>query len=228
MRSVLYKCLILIAILSLRALPASADACGYTGVRIEGAQAVEEKAACASIEKLTVYFRSIGIESAAPTIHFYFKPEVILPGTETRVHGYFDTDDNSIHMTHFEGQAGRMPWGFVWSEAMASSFLLHEVAHLFAISYMGGDFRKLQRHWHEFLAYSLQIELMDPELKQRLLQFNGGATAFEKPGDVSSMHYEMDPDRYALRAYFSTQKWGGVTFMKNLLNRKIPESLVTR
>lgn len=225
MRPILYKCLILIVILSFRATPAAAEACGYASVVIEGAKAVEEKAACVSIEKLATYFRTLGIEPTAPRIHFYFKPEVILPGTDIRVHGYFNTDDNSIHMTHFDGQAERMPWGFVWSEQMASSFLLHEVAHLFAIAYMGENFRALERHWHEFLAYSLQVELMDSELKGRLLQFNGGATAFEKPADVSSLHYEMDPERYALRAYLSSQKWGGQAFVKNLLDRKIPESL---
>lgn len=225
MRPIHYKILILLAIMAASPSSAMAEACGYPSVTIEGAKPAEEKAACASIEKLTAYFRFLGIEAAAPTINFHFKPQVLLPGTDISVHGYFDTDDSSIHMTHFDGQAERMPWGFAWSEAMASSFLLHEVAHLFAISYMGNDFRKLERHWHEFLAYSLQIELMDPELKGRLLQFNGGATAFEKPADVTSLHYEMDPDRYALRAYFSSEKWGGKAFVKDLLNRKIPESL---
>lgn len=220
-----YKLLILIAIFSFPAALARAGACGHASVTIEGAKPAEEKAACASIEKLTAHFRALGIERAAPAIHFYFKPAVIIPGTDIQVHGYFDTDDNSVHMTHFDGQADRMPWGFAWSEAMASSFLLHEVAHLFAISYMGEDFRKLERHWHEFLAYSLQIELMDPELKGRLLQFNGGAKAFDAPADVTSLHYEMDPDRYALRAYLSSQRWGGNAFTKNLLDRKIPESL---
>lgn len=224
MRPIVFKYLILLVLISIRVSPAEA-ACGYNGVVIEGAKPAEEKAACASVERLTTYFRSLGIEAAEPTIHFYFKPQVLLPGTDISVHGYFDTDDNSIHMTHFDGQAERMPWGFAWSEAMASSFLLHEVAHLFAISYMGNDFRKLERHWHEFLAYSLQIELMEPELKSRLLQFSGDAKAFEKAADVSSLHYEMDPDRYALRAFLSSRKWGGDSFLKNLLDRKIPESL---
>jgi hypothetical protein len=225
MLAILNKCLILLAIFSICSELAAAEACGHSSVTIEGAKPTEEKAACASIEKLTSYFRSLGIEASAPTIHFYFKPRVLLPGTEISVHGYFNTDDNSIHMTHFDGQAERMPWGFVWNEQMASSFLLHEVAHLYAISYMGDDFRKLDRHWHEFLAYALQIELMESELKGRLLQFNGGAKAFEKPADVSSLHYEMDPDKYALRAYLSTQNWGSQAFLKNLLDRKIPESL---
>lgn len=225
MRSILYKSLILLSIFAGRPLAASAEACGISSVTIEGAKPTEEKAACDSIGKLTAYFQSLGIKTDVPSIHFYFKPQVLLPGTDISVHGYFDTDDNSIHMTHFEGQAERMPWGFAWSEAMASSFLLHEVAHLYAISYMGDGFRKLDRHWHEFLAYSLQIELMDPELQGRLLQFSGGAKAFDAPADVTSLHYEMDPDRYALRAFLSSRKWGGEAFLKNLLDRKIPESL---
>lgn len=224
MRRPFHKFLILLVI-TFFPLRSALGACGYESVTIKGAKAAEERAACDSIEKLSSYFRALGIETAAPTINFHFKPEVILPGTDIRVHGYFNTDDNSIHMTHFEGQAMRMPWGFAWSEAMASSFLLHEVAHLYAISYMGDNFRALQRHWHEFLAYSLQVELMEPELKGRLLQFNGGAKAFDTPVNVSSMHYEMDPEGYALRAYLSTEKWGGKDFVKKLLDRKIPESL---
>jgi hypothetical protein len=224
MQTKLYKYLILITFSSIHALPAAA-ACGYASVIIEGAKPAEEKAACASIEKLTNYFITLGIRSPDPTIHFHFKPQVVLPGTDVRVHGYFDTDDNSIHMTHFDGQADRMPWGFVWSEAMASSFLLHEVAHLYAISYMGDNFRKLERHWHEFFAYSLQVELMDPDLKARLLQFSGGAKAFDTPTKVTAMYYEMDPESYALRAYLSSREWGGENFLKNLLDRKIPESL---
>jgi hypothetical protein len=35
----------------------------------------------------------------------------------------------------------------------------------------------------------------------------------------------MDPDKFALRANLSSQSWGGKVFLKNLLDRKIPESL---
>lgn len=205
---------------------AQASACGLELVAVQNANALESNAACTSLAKVFAYFQAMGATVAEPKITIVFETQVYLPGPEPRtpVHGYFDTDDHSIHITHFDSasQKERMPWGLVWSEAMAESFLLHEISHLFAISYMGDAFRELPHFWQEFLAYSIQIELMEPGLKQRLLQFSGGAKAFDNPESVTSFHYQMDPEGYALRSYLSYAAWGGPKFLKDLIDLKIP------
>jgi hypothetical protein len=201
--------------------------CSSNLIQFENATAIETKAACESLEKIAVYFQSLGANVSGFKIKFIFADQVLLPAEkpEDRVpaHGYFDTDDNSIHMTHFDSasQTERMPWGFLWTEEMAASFLLHEVSHLNAISFMGNSFRQLPHFWHEFLAYSIQVELMPAELKTKILQFTPDTPAFESPSAVNSFFYEVDPEKYAIRSYRSMKAWGGASFLKDLMDLKI-------
>lgn len=220
------KCLMLGALL-FSPLAHSAG-CGSENIEFHNATPLEEKVSCESIEKIAAYFRSHGVELSNLKMKFFFESQVSIPGGfpgETiPVHGYFDTDDNSIHMTHFDSasQTQRRPWGLAWTEPMATSLLLHEIAHLYAMSYMGNNFRQVQRHWHELVAYAVQLELMPADLRAQVL---GSETRpFDDRSSVSSMHYEMDPEQYARRAYLSVQAWGGGRFLKDLLELRVNEA----
>ena len=215
---------------ALALLSSPAFACESPTVSIEGANATEKQAACDALAKMNDYFLSLGIAAQAPTIKFLFEQQVRLPSQipEERipVHGYFDTDDNSIHTTQFasESQTARRPWGLPWTEKMAGSILLHEVSHLYAISHQGSSFRELAHHWHEFLAYSIQIDLLDEETKKELLANYPNATPFSDPGSVNSFFYESEPELYAVRAYLSTHAWGGKKFIADLLKLNVKEA----
>jgi len=211
-------------------LSATALACESPKVSIEGASALERQAACDALAKMNDYFVSLGVAHQDPTIKFVFEQQVKLPSQIQKdripVHGYFDTEDNSIHTTKFsaESQSARRPWGLLWTQKMAASILLHEVSHLYAISHQGPAFRELAPHWHEFLAYSIQLDLLDEETKKELLANYPNATPFSDPGSVHSFFYESDPELYAVRAYLSARAWGGKKFIAELLKLNVKEA----
>ena len=61
------------------------------------------------------------------------------------------------------------PWGQAWSREVVGSFLRHEMVHTVIWEAVGADSKRLRPEWHEFIAYAIQIDLMEPELRQRVL-----------------------------------------------------------
>jgi hypothetical protein len=184
---------------------AHAAECANRNAVIVDATEVESKAACDSLATVMAFFQSIGAETN-PKITFVFEDQVLTPAEKPAdripVFGYFDTVANSIHMTHFESpiQKGRQVWGQNWSDELAASMLLHEAAHLVAISYMGDRFRDIPHFGHEFIAYAVQFAVMRAQLRENILEANP-LKPFENLEDVSQMAYEFDPHGFGVRAY---------------------------
>lgn len=198
-----------------------------THLTIDGATEIETAQTKIAYKKLVDYFLKLGI-TISPKIKVVFEDEVFTvdaEGQRTQVYGYFDTDKEEIHLMHFksEGQSGRFVWRIDWSDEMASSFLLHELAHLMTVSALGHDFKKLNRAWHEWIAYSIQFELMPVKLRGEILKKFPAAESsfFENFQSVNVMNYGFDPETFAVRSWRSYRHWGGIKFLKLLLNGKV-------
>lgn len=200
-------------------------------LRIEGGTDLEVQETCRSFKKITAFFAEMGIKTD-DNLTLHFKDIVYLPGenenTENRtpVYGYFDTDTREIHLMHFASpdQEHRSAWGLTWTHELASSFLLHEMTHLVVTSYLGADFKRLARPWHEAIAYAVQLELMPVALQKEVLsgQKDLVADPFTDVRSVNIMSYAVDPDAFAVRVFAAIKKWGGREFIKKLLDNQIP------
>ncbi len=210
------KWLIALAFLSFSA---QAAECPNHSASLENATAKEAAAACTSLDKILAYFKSIGVD-VTPKITFVFEDKVETP--QGLAYGYFDTDTNSIHMVHFGSpqEKDQVVWNLKWNDEIAASFLLHETTHLVVVTYMGERFRSISHVAHEFMAYSVQLLLMDQKLRAKVLKLNQNS-AFETPDYVSPMVYQMDPNGFAISSYLSLAKWGDPLVIKKIMDGEV-------
>ena len=210
------KWLILFALVSLSA---QAATCPQHNAILENASPKEAAAACASLDKILGYFKSIGAD-VEPKITFLFEDRVVTP--QGPAYGYFDTDTNTIHMVHFNSlqEKDHVIWNLKWSDELAASFLLHETTHLVVVTYMGDRFRSISHVAHEFMAYAVQLSLMDAKLRAKVLKLNPN-TPFENPDYVSPLVYQMDPNGFAISSYLSLAKWGDPLVIKKIMDGEV-------
>lgn len=213
---------------SVQTLDKVSGVCGYPDVTILQATEVELAGACRSVNKIVNLFDLHEIKSN-PKMILTFKDSVTLldgEGKPYSLFGYFDSDTNEVMMTHFHASRNfneRKPWGFKWNSQMAESFLLHEVAHLLTIQYLGVREKEISRTWHEAIAYYIQLHLMGPELRDLILKSVSvkDADIFQHPAHVYSMVFRADPEYFAVLAYLSIERWGGMKFLKEVFDGKV-------
>lgn len=193
-----------------------------SGMEIVDATPLETAAARTSLDRIVNYFKSIGA-NVDPSFKVIFKDEVLLPGSDTSVFGYFDTDTKEIHILHFESpqQSDRRPWQQAWNNEIAESFLVHEMTHMVATSYMGDDFKRISHAWHEALAYTVQFQMMSPSLREAIAAASERPQPFSGQDMINSFIYEADPDAFGYRASLSIPIWGGDAFLKKLMDGEI-------
>lgn len=224
-----------LALMGLTMMPTSAIAadvenCGYSGVQIHGAIPGEAESSCVALKQVLELFTKLGLP-VEPEVKLQFQDEVYLPlsatgGDKVRVHGYFDSSSFEIFQTHFQSgyqQNTRKPWGLKWNDELAHSFVLHELSHLAAMKYLksiGRSEKKISSAWHEAIAYAVQFELMDPQLRAKIISRYPALASdlFADPSYFSPIIYRADPDEYAVKVYLTIQKWGGISFIKGVLD----------
>ena len=79
--------------------------------------------------------------------------------------------------------------------------------------------------WHEFIAYSVQFDLMDRELKSKVLANYPDARAFQFPESVNPIVYAADPDEFGVSSYLFTEANSGPRFIGQLLVKEVPFSV---
>ncbi len=214
--------------LSVRA--GESESCGYSSVSIHGALPIEVASSCSALKQVHGLFDRLGLPFE-PEVKLQFQDEVYLPlsatgGEKVRVHGYFDSSNFQIFQTHFQTehqQRTRQPWGMAWNNELAYSFVLHEISHLAAMKYLRSIVRsekKISSAWHEAIAYAVQFELMDPKLRSKIIARYPALPLdlFPDPSYFSPIIYRADPDEYAVKVYLTIQKWGGISFIKGVLD----------
>ena len=219
---------ILLVLISLFSASWAAADCGLSGLQISGATPLEQQTSCDSLTQVVSLFKTVGVE-INPKFKLFFEDQaIVLFGEElVEVHGYFDDEKFEMHITTFANPRNKelTPFGLPWELKNGVSYVLHEMTHLVVATDLALHQRKLKHEWHEFMAYAVQLELMDLELRNNILNQYSKTEAFENPEAVNSMIYEMDPDVYAVKAYKSMKVWGGVSFLKKVLAGEVPIAL---
>jgi hypothetical protein len=192
--------------------------CGNQGVTVLYGDPAELDEACGALADIVAYFRGIGIE-VTPRITLRFADRAIVRSAErASVHGYFDGQQAEIT---FYRKSQVRPWGLPWSSALADSFLRHELAHMAIWEAVRGGPVKLRPEWHEFIAYAVQLDLMDPQLRRYVLNANIDVRPSESLLEINEFTSRMDPDTFAVTAYKTYLAQGAGTFVSQLLRGEI-------
>ncbi len=202
--------------------------CEHPGIKIQGATDFELQSSCESLNKVTSLFSSTGLNIEPQFQLFYEEQTKVKIGEDVYpVYGYFDDETFEMHITSFENssQNEQTPWGLSWSKALGASYVLHEMTHLVAATELARNKIKLKREWHELIAYSVQIELMDASIREKILSRYTTIASYANPESVDISLYELDPETFAIKAYKSFKAWGGASFLKSVLEGQVPSTI---
>jgi hypothetical protein len=212
-------------------------ACGYAGVSVSGT-ADEVTDACRALDEVLAYFERIGFRSE-PEISISFQDRVYIdmylqtygpegkePVARSEVSGFYDSRRKELQIA--SARRGitreRRPWGIAWGQPIAYSILQHELAHALTAGRLGSEYQKLGKSWHEFIAYAVQFELMDGELKRAVLANYPDAEPFRFPESINAFVYGADPDAFGVSAHLYAEANGGSGFIRRILSKEVPFS----
>jgi hypothetical protein len=230
--------LVAIALIGLVLPQPALAACGYSGVSVSGT-AEELADACQALEEVLGYFRKIGLRPE-PAVEISFQdrvyidmyPHVYEPaGKEAvgrnEVSGSYNFRLRELQITsgRRELRRERRPWGIAWSQPIAYSILQHELVHAVVASLLGREYQKFAKAWHEFIAYAVQFDLMDPALKAKVFANYPDAKPFQFPESVNPIVYAADPDEFGVSSYLYADANGGPRFIGQLLLKDVPFSI---
>ena len=192
--------------------------CGYAGVEIAYVDGADLRAACDALADIAAYFRGIGFR-VEPRFALIFKDRENGQSPDPRsTHGHFDPRTSRVVVYR---SANIEPWGLHWNEKLAASFLRHELVHMAVWQISGADPERLPREWHEFIAYAVQLELMDRELLGELLTKAADVGPFANLSQVNEFTYAMNPDVFGVAAYRTYRERGAEKFVRQLLRAEV-------
>ena len=173
---------------------------------------------CRAAADVTAYFAALGFRIKASTsLTVRFRP---VAGGEhgRRTHGYFHPASRTIVVFRSPDAA---PWGLAWHSSVETSFVRHELVHAAVSDILSADTARLRPEWHEFIAYAIQIDLMEASLRDRVLGRYRDAEAYADLMGVNEFTYGTEPERFAVSAYRTYLARGGRQFIKALLTFQI-------
>ena len=192
--------------------------CGYPDVSIIYDDSAELDAACDALADIVAYFRRMGFE-IVPKVSLRFVDRDAAHSLEQgAAHGYFNGPQSQIVAYRTSDVS---PWGLAWSAKLAASFLQHELAHMAVWEILGATHARLGREWHEFIAYAIQLDLMDGELLNELLARYTTAQAIGHLTEINEFTYGMNPEAFSVVAYKTYLARGGTKFLGQLLRGEV-------
>lgn len=221
------------------ALPEPADAaCGFERIAVTGT--VGERAdVCRALSEVMGYFQAIGFDPV-PQADIAFRDVVVIDlyrpnpyrprlGETVRkqtVLGYYSFPTKALEVTSARRghQGHRQPWEIEWGAGIAYSILQHELVHAIVANLLGEDYPSLGKAWHEFVAYSVQFAIMEPELRRRILDNFPDARPFRAPENINPTIHAVAPDTFGVRAYLYYEANGGPGLIRGILEKTLPFS----
>jgi hypothetical protein len=191
--------------------------CGYEGVEVRYRDRNELGAACQALADTVSYFRGIGFR-VEPRFSLSFARRDDGASGNRSAHGHFDARTSRIVVY---ASSSIKPWGLDWSIELAASFLRHELVHMAVWQIVGGDRERLPREWHEFIAYAVQLDLMDRELLAAVLTKSASVEAFSDLLAVNEFTHGMNPDAFAIASYRTYRELGAGAFVGQLLRAEV-------
>lgn len=206
--------LLMILVVQLPQVTSAREPCA--GITTEGS--LEEIAiACDSYLRVQAYFARLGFDRSL-TLRVRFQDTVRLEGPKDGypVTGLFVPAEALIEMTSLDSAAPAraLHWNQSWTRPVAASILDHEFAHAFVEDVVASP---LPQSWNEFVAYAVQFELIQPELREAILVTYPTAKPYQQRSEVCDMAYLIDFDLFGVRSYLTAEAGGGPDYIKKIL-----------
>lgn len=187
--------------------------CSRGDVIVQSADPQQIREACEAVSDVLTYFDDIGFK-VDPHVSIAFWGDVDAKGGRKHAHGSYAPAARAIKLYARE-QA--LPWGEPWQN-VGGSFIRHEVAHAVVVQILAMRGLALPREWHEFIAYAVQFELMEPAIRDRILdRYSNVAPAPALTQINPFTHGLADPDTFAVLVFKSYRVFGGRDLVRRLL-----------
>ena len=137
--------------------------------------------------------------------------------------GYFDSQDERVHVLNFSASHGAVQGGGIFGLPMDRdlyrSIVTHEVAHLIASHNF--TMESPPRAAQEYIAYVTQLATMPPRLRGRILA-NFPGEGFRTSMEINSINYMLSPEEFAVGVYrHFVRTENGAAFFRRLLTGEI-------
>jgi len=168
---------------------------------------------CGAAAETTAYMEALGLRATRPVTKFYLVNTIGHAHFSSSI-GAYDAAADRIEILNYDAALKLMParpaFGVTMNQALYRSFVVHEIAHAtanpnFAHPPAGPA--------HEYIAYTVQLALMDPALRAQVLS-NVPAQAFDRLSEVGDYLLMLDPNRFAVMSYrhFVRPENGAIAF----------------
>lgn len=188
------------------------------GVSVSFDGPAELDGSCAAWREVAGYFHKIGFTDIG-SVSIVFAERVPQASSQLQLsHGYFDAARSRIVIYR---STPAKAWGLAWTPEIALSFLRHELVHTSIWTILRSRSAHLRREWHEFLAYAIQFEMMEPAPRDKVLDGFHEVLAFTHLGEINEFTYGMNPEVFAVAAYKTYLARGGSEFVRGVLRDEI-------
>ncbi len=202
----------------------AAGACSRENVVVQPATPQQVREACEAISDVLMYFEGLGFRIDLQ-VTVAFRGDVDAEGAHKHTHGSYDPAARAIRL--YAREQAR-PWGEAWHD-VSGSFLRHEVAHAAVVQILGIRGPALPREWHEFIAYAVQLELMESAIRDRILERYSKVAPARALTEINPFtHGLADPDTLAVLVFKSYRRFGGRDLIRRLLTAEFVPTPVDR
>jgi hypothetical protein len=205
-------------------------ACGFEHLSVTGT-AEEEADACRAARDVLAWFEDLGF-AVEPSFRVVFADRVVidmfdaaggdLTGT-AEVSGYFDARRDEVRVTsgRRDLRRSRRPWGIEWGRPIAYSILQHELVHAVTADLLGDDYSRSGHAFHEYVAYVIQFDLMEADLRARILAAHPEFEPFPGREAINGLVHAANPEAFGLRSHLFAKTPDGRLLLGQILGREI-------
>jgi hypothetical protein len=208
--------ILLLACLGITSARAAAVPCPQADVSVISSadEDVPDCDVCAAASTVFSFFRQLGLHKTVPLV-----VSIVASMPEemgTAMLGCFTPSNNRISILSFEVAKSRGPWfGRPIDRSLYRSLAAHEIAH--ALAWCNTSNGPLGVRAREYVAYAVQFQTMDSDLRQAILADTPG-TGFETEREISDTHFYLAPSRFGADAYrHYTRPEDGPRFLREIL-----------
>jgi len=206
--------ILFLACLGMTSARAAAVPCPQADVSVISSADEDVPDVCAAASTVFSFFRQLGLYKTVPLV-----VSIVASMPEemgTAMLGCFTPSNNRISILSFEVAKSRGPWfGRPIDRALYRSLAAHEIAH--ALAWCNTSNGPLGVRAREYVAYAVQFQTMDSDLRQAILADTPG-TGFESEREISDTYFYLAPSRFGADAYrHYARPENGPRFLREIL-----------
>jgi len=174
--------------------------CDATQVIVEFESKEDAELACEAAKHAIDFMSKHDFHTHAP-VEIHMRSQLRLPDSGEIV-GLYRRDGERIDILSFSACERQLAhnsiFGITLDRALYRSFIVHEVAHII----IDRTYRRAPPSLlvHEMIAYVVQFETMDAELREKILS-ESRIPAYDDLSQVSLLYYQLNPQQFGIKIY---------------------------